>query len=74
MQFLLKTIPHTPPNLRQSLTYWCVDEVQEVLLALVGVKQGGSLGFHRYPPLSLHLKLVQHLFVLVSLCYGTCNI
>lgn len=53
-------------------TYRCVNEVQEVLLSLVTVKQGGRLGLHCDPSLSLHLKLVQHLFVLLSLCYGTC--
>lgn len=64
--------------LLKSLSFWeqntnrCVDEVQEVLLTLVAVKQRGCLGLHCYPPLSLHLKLVQHLLVLLSLCYGTC--
>lgn len=64
--------------LPKSLSFWeqntnrCVDEVQEVLLTLVAVKQRGCLGLHCYPPLSLHLKLVQHLLVLLSLCYGTC--
>lgn len=51
--------------------YRCVNEVQEVLLSLVAVKQRGCLSLHCYPPLSLHLKLVQDLLVLLSLCYST---
>lgn len=56
----------------QLRTYRCVDEVQEVLLSLVVINQRGRLGLHRYSSLSLHLKLVQYLFVLLGLRYGTC--
>lgn len=63
---LLLSIPtYTSP-------YRGVNEVQEVPLPLVVVKQRRCLGLYGYPPLSLHLQLVQHLFVLLCLRYRTC--
>lgn len=62
-------LPHCQGEMLTS--YWCINEVQQVLLTMVAVKERGCLGLHSYPPLSLHLKFVQHLFVLVSLCYST---
>lgn len=57
---------------RRREFYRRVDEVEEVLLSVVAIKQGGRLGLHSDPSLPLHLKLVQNLLVLLSLCDGSC--
>lgn len=55
-----------------NVAYWRVDEVQEILLPPVVIKQRGRLSFHGDASLPLNLKLVQNLLVLPGLCYGAC--
>lgn len=69
-----KTISYlwlTGVPLRCWSTHWCVNEVEEVALPLVAVEQRGCLSLDSDAPLSLHLKFVQNLFVLFSLCNST---
>ena len=44
-------------------TYWCVNKVQQIFLPIMLVDHGSCLCLDCNASLSLHLKLVQNLFV-----------